>query len=175
MPPAAIRRALALISAGQLRRAASSLLQRRLHDPTPEVVEQLQRLHLEPPDCPLPECPCEAPSPIFSSASVRAYLRQRAPRGSAPGLSGWTESLLLPLAEDSHLLLALTALLEDVAGGRIDSATRARFLSCRLIPGRKKHNGVRPIAVSEVFLRAASSLSLRLLPPGTLSHLLTPF
>ena len=106
---------------------------------------------------------------------MRAYLRERAPRGSAPGLSGWTESLLLPLAEDSHLLLALTAILEDVAGGRLDSATRARLLSCRLIPGRKKDNGVRPIAVSEVFLRAASSLSLRLLPPGTLSCLLTPF
>ena len=48
------------------------------------------------------------------------------------------------------------------------------MLACRLIPARKKDAGVRPIAVSEVFLRAASSLSLRLLPPGTLSRLLSP-
>src|SRR6185436_12768109 len=73
-----------------------------------------------------------------------------------------------------QLLLALTSFLEDIARSRIDSASRARLLSCRLIPARKKADGVRPIAVSEIFLRAASSLSLRLLPSGTLSRLLAP-
>jgi len=169
-----VRRALALVSAGQLRRAASSLLQSGLHDPSPEIIQQLRDLHPSPPPDPLPSRPAEAPSVSFSSASVRAFLRERAPRGSAPGLSGWTESLLLPLAEDSHLLLALTSLLEDIACGRLDPVSRTRLLSCRLIPARKKDNGVRPIAVSEVFLRAASSLSLRLLPSGTLSRLLAP-
>jgi hypothetical protein len=105
---------------------------------------------------------------------VHAFLRERAPRGSAPGLSGWTESLLLPLAEDPRLLLSLTSFLEDVASGRVDANSRVRLLSCRLIPARKKDDGVRPIAVSEVFLRAASALSLRLLPDGALSHLLAP-
>ena len=97
----AVRRALALVAEGQLRKAASSLLQKGIHDPTVEVEEQLRRLHLTAPECPLPPCPREAPSLSFSSASVHAYLRERAPRGSAPGLSGWTESLLLPLAEGS--------------------------------------------------------------------------
>ena len=131
-------------------------------------------MHLSVPECHIPSYPQEAPSPSFSSASVHAYLRERAPRGSAPGLSGWTDSLLLPLAEDPHLLLAITSFLEDIASGRIDSASRARLLSCRLIPARKKDGGVRPIAVSEVFLRAATALSLRLVPSGTLSHLLAP-
>ena len=169
-----VRRALALVAAGQLRRAASSLLQKGIHDPTPEVEEQLRQLHLSPPVDALPRCPREAPSPSFSPASVHAFLRERAPRGSAPGLSGKTESLLLPLADDPQLLLALTSFLEDIASSRIDSASRARLLSCRLIPARKKDDGVRPIAVSEIFLRAASALSLRLLPPGTLSRLLAP-
>ena len=169
-----VRRALALVKAGQLRRAASSLLQKGIHDPTSEVVEQLKRLHLSAPEHPLPVCPREAPSPSFTSFAVRDYLRERAPRGSAPGLSGWTESLLLPLVEDAHLLLAITSFLEDIANGRIDRASRERLLSCRLIPAKKKDGGVRPIAVSEVFLRAATALSLRLVPPGVLSHLLTP-
>ena len=169
-----VRRALALVKAGQLRRAASSLLQKGIHDPTSEVVEQLKRLHLSAPEHPLPVCPREAPSPSFASFTVRDYLRERAPRGSAPGLSGWTESLLLPLVEDAHLLLAITSFLEDIANGRIDRASRERLLSCRLIPAKKKDGGVRPIAVSEVFLRAATALSLRLVPPGVLSHLLTP-
>ena len=84
------------------------------------------------------------------------------------------DALLLPLAEDPQLLLALTSFLEDIASGRIDSALRARLLSCRLIPARKKDGGVRPIAVSEVFLRAASALSLHLLPAGTVSRILAP-
>ena len=170
----AVRRALALVRAGQLRRAASSLLQKGIHDPTPEVVGQLGRLHLSAPDHPLPARPQQAPSPSFAPFTVRDYLRERAPRGSAPGLSGWTESLLLPLVEDAHLLLAVTSFLEDIANGRIDSASRERLLSCRLIPVKKKDDGVRPIAVSEVFLRAATSLSLRLVAPEALSHLLTP-
>ena len=169
-----MRRSLALLSAGHLRRAAASLLQSGIHDPTPEVVESLRRLHLPPPRRPLPACPVEAPSPVFSSAAVRAFLHERSRGGAAPGLSGWTESLLLPLAEDPLLLLSLTSFLEDIASGRVHPASRARLLACRLIPARKKDGGVRPIAVSEVFLRAASALSLDLLPPGTQSRLLSP-
>ena len=172
---AAVRRSLALLSAGQPRRAASSLLQRGIHDPTTAVIDQLHRLHLAPPSDPLSACPPrEAPTPTYSSAAVRAFLRERAPRGSAPGLSGWTESLLLPLAEEPLLLLSVTSFLEDIACGRVDPASRTRPLACRLIPAKKKDGGVRPIAVSEVFLRAASSLSLRLLPAGALSRLLAP-
>ena len=168
-----MRRSLGFLSAGQPRRAASSLL-RGIHEPTAEIIEQLRRLHLPPPLNPISACPLEAPSPSFSSAAVRAFLRERAPHGSAPGLSGWTESLLLPLAEDPVLLLSLTTFLEDIAGGRVDRSSRTRLLACRLIPAKKKDGGVRPIAVSEIFLRAASSLALRLLPAGTLSRLLAP-
>ena len=158
-----MRRSLALLSAGHLRQAAASLLQSGIHDPTQEV-ESLRRLHLPPPRRPWPACPVEAPSPVFSSAAVRAFLHERARGGAAPGLSGWTESLLLPLAEDPLLLLSLTSFLEDIASGRVHPASRARLLACRLIPARKKDGGVRPIAVSELFLRAASALSLGLLP-----------
>jgi len=118
-----VRRALALVAAGQLRRAASSLLQKGIHDPTPEVEEQLRQLHLSPPVDALPRCPREAPSPSFSPASVHAFLRERAPRGSAPGLSGWTESLLLPLADDPQLLIALTSFL---GSSHVVSFLRAR-------------------------------------------------
>ena len=134
----------------------------------------MSQLHLSSPADALPPCPRKAPSPSFSPASVHAFLQQPASKGSAPGLSGWTDALLLPLAEAPQSLLALTALLEDIASGRIDSNSRARLLSCRLIPARKKDDGVRPIAVSEIFLRAASALSLQLLPSGTESRLLAP-
>src|SRR6185436_1308900 len=76
-------------------------------------------------------------------------------------------------AEDPVLLLSLTSFLEDIACGRVDPSSRTRLLACRLIPAKKKDGGVRPIAVSEI-LRAASSLSLRLLPSGALSRLLAP-
>jgi len=58
--------------------------------------------------------------------------------------------------------------------GRVDMASRTRLLACRLIPAKKKDGGVRPIAVSEIFLRAAAALSLDLVPPGTLSRLFAP-
>src|SRR6185436_1108589 len=122
----------------------------------------------------LPLCPEHAPLPSFTPASVLTLIRTRSSRGTAPGLSGWTEALLLPLAEDPVLLPALTVFLEDIACGRLDESARIRLISCRLLPARKKDDGVRPIAISEVFLRLASSLSLRLLPPGTLSRLLAP-
>ena len=112
--------------------------------------------------------------PSFTPASVLTLIRTRSSRGTAPGLSGWTEALLLPLAEDPVLLPALTVFLEDIACGRLDESARIRLISCRLLPARKKDDGVRPIAISEVFLRLASSLSLRLLPPGMLSRLLAP-
>ena len=128
-------------------------------------------LHPSPPPDPLPPRPVEAPSVSFSSASVRAFLRERAPRGSAPGLSGWTESLLLPLAEDSHLLLALTSLLEDIACDRLDPASPTRLLSCRLIPARKKDNGVRPIAP---FACSHPALSHAFLLPYSLASGLLP-
>src|SRR2546421_330732 len=74
----------------------------------------------------------------------------------------------------SLALLSVTSFLEHIACGRVDTASRRRLLACRLIPAKKKDGGVRPIAVSEVFLRAASFLSLRLLPAGGLSRLLAP-
>ena len=95
--------------------------------------------------------------------AVRTILRERAPRGAAPGLSGRTEALLL--VDNPTLLLNLTCLLEDIACGRASPDLRARLLSCRLIPAKKKDDGIRPIAISEVFLRLASSLTLRLLEP----------
>ena len=69
VPVSVVRRALALVAAGQLRRAASSLLQKGIHEPTPEVEEQLRQLHLSSPVDALPPCPREAPSPSFSAAS----------------------------------------------------------------------------------------------------------
>src|SRR6185503_3392497 len=122
----------------QLRKAASSLLQRGLHSPTPDVVDQLRQLHPPPSDQALPLCPEHAPLPSFTPASVLTLIRTRSSRGTAPGLSGWTDLLFLPLAEDPVLLPALTVFLEDIACGRLDESARIRLISCRLLPARKK-------------------------------------
>ena len=91
-----------------------------------------------------------------------------------PRLSGWTEGLLLPLADDPPLFLALCRFVEDITGGRLDPRSRERLLSCRLIAARKKSEGVRPIALSEVFVRLASLYCLRLLPVSILSSSFAP-
>src|SRR6185437_11318736 len=140
----------------QLRRAVSSLLQHGLHSPTAPVVSQLQDLHPPAPPIALPPLPTHAPLPQIQPELLRPLLQIRAKRGNAPGLSGWTEGLLLPLLDDSPSFLALCGFIEDIACGRVDPESRARLLSCTLIAARKKNDGVRPIALSEVFVRLAS-------------------
>src|SRR6185437_2645636 len=70
--------------------------------------------------------------------------------------------------------LALCGFIEDIACGRVDPESRARLLSCTLIAARKKNGGVRPIALSEVFVRLASLCCLRLLPSSFLADLFAP-
>ena len=110
----------------------------------------------------------------FNPDTVAKLVSQRAKHGSAPGFSGWTESLLLPLLTDPELLAALTTLLEDIGAGRLYARSRNLLCTSLLLAVRKPSGGVRPIAVGELFIKLSALYLLRLLPDHTLSNLFHP-
>src|SRR5690606_34657797 len=94
--------------------------------------------------------------------------------GTAPGCSGWTDSLLLPVLSHDEGGVLMVRLLSDIAVGRLEGHARSQLLRARLVPVRKKAGGVRPVVISEVFVRLASLCAVSLLPPGTVASLLAP-
>jgi hypothetical protein len=83
--------------------------------------------------------------------------------GSAPGLSGWTGSLLRAISRNQSCLEGLACIVQDICNGVFVGATRQRLLRSRLIPIPKKSGSVRPIAIGECLYRLAALYSLSLL------------
>jgi hypothetical protein len=73
--------------------------------------------------------------------------------GKAPGLSGWTEELLLESLCVAEVLPALCAMVADLLNGNIPRDIRDLIAAARLIPIPKPMGGVRPVAVGEALLR----------------------
>ena len=122
----------------------------------------------------MPALPQNAPLPKISTDLVAKVIRQRAAHGAAPGPSGWTEELLLPLLSNAPALEALTALISDIAAGRLNAQARDLLLRSRLIPVKKKNDGLRPVVVGEALVRVASLCLIHSLPPKLLQQLLAP-
>ena len=142
---------------------------------TPQVVQKLEALH--PPSAhPPPALPSTAPYVIFDSKAVSKLILRRRSSDAAPGLSGWTESLLLPLLGHKDILDALTTLLQDIAAGNLPDQARQLLLASSLVPTKKGEDGsgVRPIAVSETFVKLATIYLLDSLPANTVTDLLAP-
>ena len=98
-------------------------------------------------------------------ARLDSILRRRVHNGSAPGLSGWTGSHLLAVWERATAegRLGFQLLIRDICNGVFDGEVKRRLLACVLVPLAKKDNGVRPVAVAEVFVRCAAHYMMSLI------------
>ena len=116
------------------------------------------------------------PQVIFDPKLVFKLILRRRNTDAAPGLSGWTESLILPLLPHKDLLEAFTTLLQDIAAGNLSDQARQLLLTSSLVPTKKGDDGkgVRPIAVSETFVKLSTLYLLDSLPANTLTNILAP-
>ena len=121
------------------------------------VLHQLAELH------PVSTADDELPVQDVSSLPTGAILSvqevqegiDKAPRGSAAAMSGWTFDLIAQLADDSAAGRAFTAALIEVynliLAGKGDDASI--WIRSRMIALAKKGGGIRPIAIGEPLFR----------------------
>jgi nitrite reductase/ring-hydroxylating ferredoxin subunit len=169
IPPAeadvrSARAATSQARAGNLGRAARKLDQNS--DPftlTPaQIREQLVTMH---PDEPCLDSIAAATAVLGTSvpesdtiiASVEAIEAVNGmSKGAAPGPTGWTSELMSQSMKNPEVAIEFAAILSDIAAGHVDETVRNRLTSARLIALPKEPTKARPIAVGEVFLKAAS-------------------
>jgi len=82
-------------------------------------------------------------------------------KGAAPGPTGWTEELLLPLFADHFVAAKLALMANDVMNYNVSESIRERLTACRLVGIGKPCGGVRPIAVSDVLLKAVCAIAMK--------------
>jgi hypothetical protein len=103
----------------------------------------------------------------FSEEEILTAIK-RSTKGSAPGRSGWCAELMLDSWDSCCFRTVVTNLLNWMANGLIiDSSLKNQLLACRLIAISKgptlEENELpklRPIAISEIFVKILSSLFL---------------
>jgi len=86
--------------------------------------------------------------------------------GSAPGISGWSGSLLRAISKVPSCLEGLACIVSDICNGVFEGASRARLLRSRLVAIPKKNGAVRPIAIGECLYRLAALYCLSLFKPS---------
>lgn len=155
-----IQRAHALLRVGEQRRAVRVLLDAPMIAIDDSVIEQLRALHPARADEPMPDLPANSVAPIFDRKEVSAHIR-KLPNGVAPGLSGWTYDLVKAACTSDVVLDGITALVNDIVGGKLCPRARQLLVATRSIPLGKKGPGVRPIGIGEVWYRIAASLIVR--------------
>jgi hypothetical protein len=101
---------------------------------------------------------------VGSLQKVIDRVIKRVNNGSSPGVSGWNGAHLAAIwASGSKAAKdGLHLLLRDICNGVFSGECRKRLLACRLIPLEKKDRGVRPIAIAEVFTKAAALCAVAL-------------
>ena len=114
-------------------------------------------------DAPLPTP--DSSAPVVQNLNVSALLKiikYRIDKDAAPGIDGWTQELLLAVAQDPVSLRGLAALVHGICNGSItDPLVRAALLGSRLVAVPKPNSdGVRPIAVGSVLCKIASHYML---------------
>ena len=129
-----------------------------VHPVSTEVIDQLVSLH--PSRYPSPSLPL-APDltvPIVSvDPKLIAKIVRKGANGSGGGPSGWSYDLLLPLVNNQDALCGLCALITLIVNARIPPGVWPLLLASRLVPLKKSDDGVRPIAIGEVFVSLCSS------------------
>ena len=78
---------------------------------------------------------------------------------AAPGPSGWTEEILEALCDDAECLKRMTHIIQDIRANVVHARARDALTSCRLI-ALHKNGKIRPIAITEAFLKVAASCAV---------------
>jgi hypothetical protein len=153
---AKVARAVLLAKRGFLSRCAKSLLQEGIAEINRDAVDGLRALH---PPCnnPIPDKPIESPIIAMDTTELKRLIKSKIARGAAPGPSGWTGELLLPLIADDVCLKGLSALVTDIANDALDPHSRLLLTSSILLGIPKKNLTIRPLALGEVFLKTAAT------------------
>ena len=131
----AISKATTLMKAGHKTRAVNALLQDcPVLDITDEVVSQLIELHPTS-TAALPMLDEEWPSLFLKEQDVAQYSRRFYDKGAAPGPSGWTGAMLIPLLDSVVCRRGLATVFTHIINGSIPHGTLNQALrAARLIP-----------------------------------------
>jgi hypothetical protein len=172
----AARRAQQLVSEKHIRKAAQAL-----HSTTamadltdPAVQRTLAQLHPPLPNgAVIPRLPSNSPHVILQDdIDVRRLIRS-SNNGSSAGPSGWGGNMLSCLVHSALCRGGIIALLKDISNGHLPEEARQLLLASRLVGLAKPDNGVRPIAIGELFYRLAAVSAARKATPEA-AALLTP-
>ena len=144
------------LTRGNVSRAAKAFEASAVAEPTEQVLTQLEVLH---PDADPPTVPPPPDVPPQCSRQQLKKILKTLPRGSAPGPSGWTFEHIQAVAQGSQEGMdAVLDLVNAVLSGSLPAWEALR--ASRLIPLRKGVDGVRPIAVGEVWLRLVAKCAM---------------
>ena len=112
----ALRRTMALARQGQLSRAARALNRGTMHDTAdPKVREALRKLHPQQRRETPPVPPDATHATLVSNPRLQRFIKKKLCRGQAPGPSGWTGEMLLPLFRDRETMELLAFFLNVLA------------------------------------------------------------
>jgi hypothetical protein len=150
-----------LLSDGHVGRAAQTWTTKAgLADlSTPEAQELIRDLH--------PQNSNEMPTIPGNSSNLLLVKPDKAfvdmihslDNGSSPGLSGWTPKLILATTIDETCLTGFAQIVNDIMNGRLPASAKEFLLACNLIAIEKPNNGLRPIAIGEIFYRLAAKIA----------------
>lgn len=132
---------------------------------TEETLQQLQQQH-PPASEPIPSPPQESPRVAVDATAAYRVIKQSVANGSAPGLSGWTGELLLIAASNGACMEGIVALITDLLHGSLPDEAHALIAAGRLIALLKPNGTVRPIAISEPFLKLAQQYGMKTVNPN---------
>ena len=157
-----IKKATTLVHEGHVRRAVRSLLSEGVPSITERTIENLKSLHPQGPSR-LPRCPEDAPTMLrVDKEKLREIIKRELANGSAPGRSGWTGDLLKALVDDETCMEGVASMTMAIINGQLQGKVRTLLLSSVLIGLEKPNGGTRPIAMGEIFYKAAASYMLKL-------------
>ena len=104
----------------------------------------------------LPGLPQHAPEMMLEDDAVMHALLRGSNNGSASGPSGWGGNMLSSLVESDSCRAGIITPLKDIINGNLPDSARQQLLTSRAIGLGKPDNGIRPIAIGELFYRLAS-------------------
>ncbi|CAG9118843.1 unnamed protein product [Plutella xylostella] len=144
---------------------------------TPETLQGLQSKHPpQPPSAQLPDAPASdsAPLQVLGTDVYGAIMSFRC--GSAGGLDGLSpqhlKDLLASTGQAGETLLSnLTALINLMLAGKVNTSIAPLMYGARLCALNKKDGGIRPIAVGSTLRRIASKVCCRQILPKLSTYL----
>ncbi|PWU92853.1 putative SLACS reverse transcriptase [Trypanosoma cruzi] len=131
-----------------------------------ELVQSFDDLYPQEDTSLYPEPAVSALLVTFDSKDVAKMIGSRLTRGAAPGLDGWTRELLYPLTKDKALLMAITAILTDMANGNVAPEVAHRLRATNLTMLRKPNKKFCPTGAECVWAKAISLMAVDAVMPA---------